>query len=450
MSLTTQFAEGPIIPEIDGSEDDDSEDEEVETVAPEGGEADGSSDSGSIGALPQAASRGWSCPPSLATGCASLTRCSQTCFRAWKSGQRARRTGKEDLFIALMKTVRDTDYVAKPTPVNIDNYGGRLMLLPGSPDLHKFSHDLECNEDTSFAAQHFGAFRKAMISMACAVQAQFVIVDLGPHTDTLHKDLLCSCDAILPVVNACIFSCYSTRSMLHGQLPRWIDWHAKFTARNTTPAAYALPRQFPRILPFMVNNYDMKLNGKQQSAQWSHSNFVESLRMIVEGERLHDDEEPLPEKVQELYVPTFKRGSKTKETMVVPLLKHLQYLPVAQECGRALFDLDANNMRDYYQHSFEQVDLAKVEEEKRYVKTKLAALGSGVLALHAYLRKQRQREQQEAQRKKREREEQQQQGLGSGSSGRKKAEVQQQQQQGGGGNATRRKGKAPARLPHGG
>lgn len=32
-----------------------------------------------------------------------------------KSGQRARRTGKEDLFIALMKTVRDTDYVAKPT-----------------------------------------------------------------------------------------------------------------------------------------------------------------------------------------------------------------------------------------------------------------------------------------------------------------------------------------------
>lgn len=103
-----------------------------------------------------------------------------------------------------------------------------------------------------------------MISMACAVQAQFVsvphlrwlgachalgtvphlslvprydnhlclpgphaacpsplllqvIVDLGPHTDTLHKDLLCSCDAILPVVNACIFSCYSTRSMLHGR-----------------------------------------------------------------------------------------------------------------------------------------------------------------------------------------------------------------------------------------
>lgn len=46
---------------------------------------------------------------------------------------------------------------------------------------------------------------------------------------------------------------------LAGQLPRWIDWHAKFTARNTTPAAYALPRQFPRILPFMVNNVSASL-----------------------------------------------------------------------------------------------------------------------------------------------------------------------------------------------
>ena len=31
------------------------------------------------------------------------------------------------------------------------------------------------------------AFRKAMVSMARAQGAHFVIVDLGPHTDVLHK-----------------------------------------------------------------------------------------------------------------------------------------------------------------------------------------------------------------------------------------------------------------------
>lgn len=62
--------------------------------------------------------------------------------------------------------------------------------------------------------------------------AQFAIVDLGPHNDTLHKDIVTSCDAIVPVVNACSYSCASTFNMLHGEGRRgagaaWLRWHCK-------------------------------------------------------------------------------------------------------------------------------------------------------------------------------------------------------------------------------
>ncbi len=55
-----------------------------------------------------------------------------------------------------------------------------------------------------------------MRAMARRAGAQFVVVDLGPHTDTLHMNIITSCDAFQPVVNPCSFSCFSTFNLLHG------------------------------------------------------------------------------------------------------------------------------------------------------------------------------------------------------------------------------------------
>jgi hypothetical protein len=101
--------------------------------------------------------------------------------------------------------------------VNSDDYGGRLLLLPGSIHLPKFSFDLERNEQTSTASRYWGAVRRALLGMAMAVQASFVLLDLGPHTDTLHKCLITSCDAIQPVVGACSYSCMSTYRLVHSE-----------------------------------------------------------------------------------------------------------------------------------------------------------------------------------------------------------------------------------------
>ena len=38
---------------------------------------------------------------------------------------------RDNLFDALTQTVLNSGYIAKPTPVNVTDYRGQLMLLPG-------------------------------------------------------------------------------------------------------------------------------------------------------------------------------------------------------------------------------------------------------------------------------------------------------------------------------
>lgn len=130
------------------------------------------------------------------------------------------------------------------------------------------------------------AFRKAMVAMAHSVDATFVLVDLGPHTDKLHKVwrmqpctctecwlpagcpavphsllrpcmsvqvMIMSADAIQPVVAFCIYSCFSTFNFLRLVLPDWITW-AEGMSSKQAPEGYAYTKQLPRILPFLGLN----------------------------------------------------------------------------------------------------------------------------------------------------------------------------------------------------
>lgn len=371
MSLTTQYAEDAMIQrdeesqEADGSSEDEGGEEEADGGAAAPGD-EGASEERLV--LPPLKGDQMRKPDALQADVFQG-------IKEWCAD-------KDDLFTALKNTVRREDYVPKPTVVNNADYKGRLLLLPGSDKLHRFSHDLEKNVDTSWTTHHFGAFRKAMLGMARSVGASFVIVDLGPHTDTLHKVIITSCHAIQPVVGACIFSCFSTRTLLHEVLPEWIRWHREFWRRHQQPAEYAYSSRFPRILPFLGWDYEMK-GGK---VQWSSSNFFESLRQIIEGERAVDAE-PLPAEVLDLYVPCRKSANSRETRMLVPIVKHLAFLPVAQECGRAIFDLNEKNLQDYYQlANVGELEPGKLEAEKQYVLDRLRPMARCLVALHKYLR----------------------------------------------------------------
>lgn len=169
-------------------------------------------------------------------------------------------SGKDDVLSAMTSTFFNEGYVAVPTPVNQDDYKGRLMLLPGARRGHvparvcwlrkgwrmhecraghptlPSTHHCRCRASAcrqpqaaavqpraqpqrdhderqpilrlvsqvsepscrpvGAAAAAAAAERRllsplpccrAMVAMARAQGAEFVIVDLGPHTDTIHK-----------------------------------------------------------------------------------------------------------------------------------------------------------------------------------------------------------------------------------------------------------------------
>ncbi|PRW60766.1 alpha beta-hydrolase [Chlorella sorokiniana] len=291
---------------------------------------------------------------------------------------------KDDLLSVLKKTVRNEDFVARPTPVNVSDYEGRLMLLPGNPRLSDFAHDLERNENTTLATEFFGSFGLAMRNMAKSVGAQFVIVDLGPHNDILHKVVISSCNAVQGVLDACHYTAYSLYNMLHTDLPKWIKWFKDFAPAHST-GPYAYSQHFPRLLPFLGWGYEMK----KSYVQWSSSNFFETMRQTIAGEAEEEDTDPLPPEVEALYVPVHGGGRKPP-SMLVPFVKHLQYLAVAEECGRSIFDLSDKNLHNYYKSSVQELDIEKLNKEMGYVDERIRKLARNVDLLRRALAQQRQ------------------------------------------------------------
>jgi hypothetical protein len=78
----------------------------------------------------------------------------------------------------------------------------------------------------------------------------------------------------------------STYRLVHSVLPIWVNWHSNFAPLHQEPSGYAYPRRFPRILPFLGYNHEVKGKGDSPNplVNWSASNFFDSLRMIVEGD----------------------------------------------------------------------------------------------------------------------------------------------------------------------
>ncbi|EFN57073.1 expressed protein [Chlorella variabilis] len=178
---------------------------------------------------------------------------------------------------------------------------------------------------------------------------------------------------------------YKGRLMLLPEvLPRWLSWFNEFAPSHTSPPSYAYPRHFPRILPFLGFNYELR----GSRVLWSASNLFETLRQIINGQG-GADIELVPKEIKALYVPCQKHVRSPETEMLIPFVKHLNCLPVAQECGRPLFDLDEKNLQDYYHNSMAELDIGKLESEKLYVSQRFRAMARGLIVLHKHLQQQK-------------------------------------------------------------
>jgi len=161
-----------------------------------------------------------------------------------------------------------------------------LMIVPGNPCLTKREGSLNLVEaQQATASVYLGAFRKLFIDISQVSEADYILVDLSPSMSTLNKTILLSCDYILPPVFPDFFSLSSMQTFLKEMVPLLMEDHEKIMdaqpKRLTAPQklyGYGFNPSFPKILPFLVSNFNFQENRIERGA----ANWVVSMRELVD------------------------------------------------------------------------------------------------------------------------------------------------------------------------
>ncbi|KAK3236596.1 hypothetical protein CYMTET_53274 [Cymbomonas tetramitiformis] len=312
--------------------------------------------------------------------------------------------------------------------VNEDDYADHLWLLPGSPLLGNMEEHLPsdrgCRRESDIAK--LGCFRKMLLDVAEANKIQVIVVDVGPSSGILNRVICCSCDYILPPVNADFYSYGSVYGLVTSVLPNWLQWQEQVTKDQAdrylfdpgTPylrEGFAFKKTPPKILPFLAVNYDLERyavcddddddgtsiasvekpsKNKRKSAclnktakgkvekksrkkkrttsetvlnvNWSQANFLKGISELLKLGR----GTIFPSDIAKLFLPD-KSGC-----MVVPFLKKLSINYISQELGRNMALLQRSHMEDYYSNSVTADRLTDKEfyEQREYSSERFTSL----------------------------------------------------------------------------
>eukprot|EP00887_Chlorella_sp_A99_P002038 scaffold18.g2038.t1 len=107
---------------------------------------------------------------------------------------------------------------------NTEEYGCRLLLLPGSARLHTYCNELTQTATTAHATRTYGGFRKVLLDLGRVHGLDYVLIDCSPSVDILNQTIIMSCDALQSLVDPSVFSWSSTTEFYSRTLPTWMDW----------------------------------------------------------------------------------------------------------------------------------------------------------------------------------------------------------------------------------
>uniref|UniRef100_A0A7S0QE55 AAA domain-containing protein n=1 Tax=Cryptomonas curvata TaxID=233186 RepID=A0A7S0QE55_9CRYP len=241
------------------------------------------------------------------------------------------------------------------------NFENRLMLLPGSFNIHLLERKLAANLETDDSKWYFGSFRKVILETARKWKADVVIIDLGPNDGPWNMAMAMSSDYILPPVQADYFSATSVQGFIGLRttggssglettkvLPRWSDWVEKHRGtisdraktsqldedEMTLKSFYKFDKT-PRLLPFVVQGYSLETDAQPEIFK-ADACFIESIRLIVEAQP------DLDSRVLESYI------CDGAGKMVIPLLPKLGHQGVAQNIGVSLMNVTENHLKQYW------------------------------------------------------------------------------------------------------
>ena len=276
-------------------------------------------------------------------------------------------------------------------------YGGRLLLLPGSGDLIREETKLE-ELGLKNGLQRRGAFRMLMQKICDSEAASgrdnvdVVLVDLGPNNGVFNKVFAMSCDYILSPVHAEYFSAASVTMFLDNVLSDWQKWRDEHIAyldanpiekSDIQSSGYYCFESSPKLLPFIAQGYEMhpppvsqgsgSVPMTDRSVYDSNDQFIKSMRWIV------------AEAAKPSVVGMFKTAANGE--MVMPLLPALKFSSVAQELGVSLMHVGQKQLEEYYHnktdpgHGTKLFNNDQFKEERKLVESRFLSLGQFIMAL---------------------------------------------------------------------
>ncbi|KAG1676430.1 hypothetical protein FOA52_002250 [Chlamydomonas sp. UWO 241] len=301
---------------------------------------------------------------------------------------------------------------------------GKLYLMRGSRNIDKIACDAGFNNPaaTNGPMLHC-SFSRLAKDAAKLVGTAFVFVDMGSSNDDFNRMLTTSCDIVQPTIAPDMFSWSCATQMLACVLPQWLKhwaWVDKLCkGKQTGLMSTYKGNRFPHIMPFMAMHYDIEIKGRD-FVRWADANYVSAVsttykeltlfvkggidgvgfspaeaELMTEETRLHwrkfiehEHATDLTEQDGKFGLDLIKKvqANFMIEDMppVVLLLRHLKFMSVCNEIGRAISDADPQSLRDYYFGPGVELDeedekmvtshWVKVKREKEYVSKQMTGL----------------------------------------------------------------------------
>ena len=166
-----------------------------------------------------------------------------------------------------------------------------LWLLPGSGRVSEFESTYSSLLGVTLQqrAEFVGALRYAVDALCKANDFEVVLLDFSPNAGVINKALVMACDFIIPPCFADYFSLSSVHGLLYSVLPDWLAWRTGAIAWQADsvvelPAAYRLPTQPPKLLPFLIGNYRVSSSHAPQGVQYiikGEAVFVHALKELM-------------------------------------------------------------------------------------------------------------------------------------------------------------------------
>lgn len=164
---------------------------------------------------------------------------------------------------------RATSSDPQPQPVqSVFHSDDQVFLIPGHPlvgTFDCFGPYLNERVVTGEGVRKLGSFRHLFTKAAEMVQADYVLVDLGPSTSHMNRMICMYANYILPVSFADFFSVTSVHGLVNHVLTQWFEWRSMYMLSQTQTFAFSkisddltdfvMPDRAPQVLPVIVTAY---------------------------------------------------------------------------------------------------------------------------------------------------------------------------------------------------